>query len=346
MTYEHILDVARRHAPTPPPFHRVWETRASRLVDGPPRAASGVARRIVLGTAAALTLSSIGGYALEAWSSAPGGVAVTAIGVMLLMTLGMAGPLVVALLTRRRRSVVSQVLVRAAGWSMMEFFVVLTFLSGPGVAEMSAPMCLGIAVFFAVALLLLRDTGLDALDSEFQPRAYRGRLLGTLVLAFADAQTLVMITALQLSLNFPTAMIVLPGVAALVMIAATWGLARLRVWGLVLNVGANLVVAALAVAGYMTTAVPFVVALAATAVVQVLLVLPLVRVVLGGHGEPSSSGRSRFRWAAIALVVPMLIAAGATALVQTKGHAITSWSCPTLSPPQKGACPPDDWQGR
>ena len=71
-------------------------------------------------------------------------------------------------------------------------------------------------------------------------------------------------------------------VSAAVMMVAIHGLYRLRLWGLALNIVANIVIAIIALTGVLDLPNVLAYALAATALVQLLIPVPLVRTMLRG----------------------------------------------------------------
>ena len=140
----------------------------------------------------------------------------------------------------------------------------------------------GMVAALGTALLALGRTGLDDARSPFSPAKHKGPLTLMLVLALADTVSLYFWGALQLEsifdghhggidggypLAFP---------CALLMTAALVGLYRLRVWGMVLNVVGNVVVAGLGISGLIGLPEILVVPLVATAVVQLVLPIPLM----------------------------------------------------------------------
>ncbi|MCA9709974.1 MAG: hypothetical protein KDK70_29315, partial [Myxococcales bacterium] len=103
----------------------------------------------------------------------------------------------------------------------------------------------------------------------------------------------------------PSALVLLA--CAALMIVALVGLYRLRVWGLVLNIAANLLIAGLAIADVLD--VPGVVqaALCTTAVVQLVLPVPLLIAMARGRApEPRTTPHPGWAFAMPALVLGML----------------------------------------
>jgi len=203
-----------------------------------------------------------------------------------------------ALLLVRRDGVGPQILARAIGWSNL---VVGTLIASNFMAHVDRLVGAGIAIACAVALLALGSRGLDepAPDDRFQPVRFRGLLLLALIMAFADAQTLVFSAVMQLRVGMQgwnlmgTIDYAGPAtLAAAVMILAVWGLYRLRTWALLLNLLANFAIAYLAMAGTLNVAGPVAVALATTAAIQAFLPVPILAMALGERraGQPLLRG--------------------------------------------------------
>src|SRR5690606_1248901 len=125
--------------------------------------------------------------------------------------------------------------------------------------------------------------GRAGLDEEvpagrFHPVAFRGSLILALVMALADTQSLLLFGILSLSTDASVLMLV----CAAVMTIAVLGLYRLAVWGLALNLVANLVIAGLGLHGALALPEAIVGALVTTAVLQLLLPVPLLGALVRG----------------------------------------------------------------
>ncbi len=191
--------------------------------------------------------------------------------------------LLLAMAWLRRQDLAKQMMVRALGWSTL---VIGTIISAFGLTEycMVGPF---IALGSGAALLLMGNRGLGVTSRSFQPIAYRNHLQLALVMATADAGTLLFGAAMQvgifvqkgtieyLYLGIPTLL------CGLIMAIAVWGIYRLRTWALVLNILANLGIAYVALSGYLGLTIPVAAALAATATMQLILPVPILAVALG-----------------------------------------------------------------
>ena len=128
---------------------------------------------------------------------------------------------------------------------------------------------------------------------------FRGQLLLALIMAFADAQTLVFSAVMQLRVGMQgwtlagTVAYAGPAtLAAAVMVLTVWGLYHLRTWALILNLLANFAIAYLALSGTLNVAGPVAMALAATAAIQAFLPVPILAMALGERraGQPILRG--------------------------------------------------------
>jgi hypothetical protein len=215
-----------------------------------------------------------------------------------------------------RSSFGAQMLSRAIAGSNL---VVGALIAGTtsGVAAFGGAL---VACACGIALLRLRDSGLDGsgegAEHPFQPVAYRGFLVLALVMAFADAQTLLFSSCVQVGNEWSQGIEVIGRgdwqitlLAGGLMAVNVWGLYRLRVWALVLNIVANVAIAHLALVGELGVSIAVAGALATTAAVQLLLPVPVLATVMGDR----NAGRWMVgpRLVTGALVLLTLVGAGA-----------------------------------
>jgi hypothetical protein len=297
MSLEHALQQLRNTRVEPPSFVDVVQRRAWKAERALPKRRLSVA---LIATVAAivgyliLTIRPLVDFAyrnaggLEEWWRVS------------VATLVPAALLVWGYRCARRDGVGPQMLSRAIWWSNL---VVGMLIAGNFLARVDQLVGAGIAVACAVPLLSLGSRGLDAAPGDpFQPVRFRGHLLLALVMAFADAQTLLFSAVMQLRLGVlgwnlhgtivyagPTAL------AALVMALTVWGLYRLRTWALFLNLVANFAIAYLAIDGVLNLAPPVALALFATAACQAMLPVPILAIALGDRkaGQPWLVGISQ-----------------------------------------------------
>lgn len=154
---------------------------------------------------------------------------------------------------------------------------------------MDSAVGLFLAIFAgsAAALLAAGRSGLSQVSGVFAPKMARATLMTSIVLALADTQALLFYGLLSTeSAQYGAAAKF--GVAGAAMLVSLFGLYRLKIWGLAATATANVVIAALAITGVLQLPNVLAGALVATAVVQLLLPIPLMRKVLAGVREPAS----------------------------------------------------------
>lgn len=218
--------------------------------------------------------------------------------------------LLCAALAIHARALGAQLLCRATWWGGLVLGVLVSLagaLDEQPAARILASLC-------GLALLAASDLGLAREDTggAFDPRAYRGTILIALVLALADIQTLSLFGAIaaEIEIGAPWR----PIACAAVMIVGLVGLVRLKTWGLVVNVAANVMIAALAVSGALELAEPVVVALTSTAVAQLVLPLPMIAGLVRG-ARPTAAHPRAARVATTMIVVAGVVVSASSALL-------------------------------
>jgi hypothetical protein len=217
-----------------------------------------------------------------------------------------------------RPTFAAQVLVRAIAVSNLVVALLLALSVGGMIGALSQVV---IAFGCFRVLRLLGDRGLDTSDpeSEFRPIAFRGFLILALIMAFADAQTLMFSALTQGSYLFtddrtwliasraaPTLL------AAVVMAINVWGLMRLRTWAMLLNIVANLVIARLALTGALGVNIYVAASLSLTAAVQLMLPVPILATWWGDSGAGGRGWRFGFaalRFSVVAALIATFLAA-------------------------------------
>lgn len=222
------------------------------------------------------------------------------------------GLLVVAAALVWRRGLPSDLLARAVLWSNLLLGFLLA-ISGNWTERAHGGV---IALATGAALLILGRAGLEQPSAAFRPAAFRGSLVLALVMALADTQSLALFGGLHLEHGRVTAATPLL-VCAGVMVIATLGLYRLQVWGLVLNIVANVAIAGLALCGALEVPWLLAASLATTAVIQLALPVPLV-VALTGRGPATPAPGSRLAAALMTGVIVVLMAIAAVGMVTTR----------------------------
>lgn len=206
----------------------------------------------------------------------------------------------------------SQLLARAALWSNLLLGSLMSISASSGEQRMGGILALATGV----ALLALGRAGLARPSPAFTPAAFRGTLILALVMALADTQSLALFGGLRLGRSLAAAAPLLA--CAALMVVAIVGLYRLRVWGLVVNIAANLLIAGLALAGALEVPRLLAWALATTALVQLALPLPLIVAILRGR-PPAATAASPLRAALIPVVVVALMSLAALGLMTPGG---------------------------
>lgn len=193
----------------------------------------------------------------------------------------------------------AQLSARAIWWSYLMLAVV--WASGPPASLPAAGSLLAVGCGFG--LLAAGRQGLMRTNAPtaFDPLAFRGTVLVSMILAFADGQLLALLgityAEADASGGHPTALL---GCAAMLFVGV-WGLSRLRVWAVGLNVLANVLVVGLVamVVARDTLLLPL---LGASALVQ--LVLPVRMLLAFWRGvEPRDRGTE------LPVIVPSVLVA-------------------------------------
>jgi hypothetical protein len=189
------------------------------------------------------------------------------------------GLLVAAAALSHHRALASQLLARAVLWSNLILGSIIAIV-GSG---RERPIAWVLAATTAAALALLGRRGLDN-QGRFVPVAFRRTLLALLVMALADAQTLIFFGALHAEFSelrvLPRTLPLLA--LAVALLAGVWGVFRLRVWGLLLHAAACAALAAATLGDAIAVPRELALALAATAAAQLVLAAPLALAVLRG----------------------------------------------------------------
>jgi hypothetical protein len=179
------------------------------------------------------------------------------------------------------RQLASQLFARAVLWSNLILGGLITVLG----SDRERTVALVLLGATAGALLLLGRRGLDEkTPGAFAPVAFRRTLLALMVMALADAQTLLLFATLSFEDSFVHASraatyLALGGGLVLGIV----GLYRLRVWGLLLHAASCGALIALALLGALQLPVELGWALAATAIAQLVISAPLAFALVRGR---------------------------------------------------------------
>ncbi|WP_152629614.1 hypothetical protein [Haliangium ochraceum] len=193
----------------------------------------------------------------------------------------------------------SQILVRGTWWSNL-ILGMLIATTGGGDHGFGLLLALGCGS----ALLFLGRAGLgnDVTAARFTPAAFRGSLIVAMVMALADTESLLLFGTIEATQTHGGW---LPLFCAGVMMLAIYGLSRLAVWGLALNLVSNIGIAILGCTGMLHLPEPVIAALVTTAVLQALLPVPLVLGIL--RRKPLLQRRARNYWPLMAAVIVVMM---------------------------------------
>lgn len=296
MSYDEALEQMREQSVEPPRFTDVEKRRrwsADRQLPRPRALAAVTSTVVAIAGFAFLTLRPV----FETSEVIESAAAMWRASLATLLPMGL---LVWSLQLIRKDDIGSQMLMRAVLWSSV---VVGALVAANFMLEVERVVGAGIAVACASALLALGSRGLDepAPGDVFAPDRFRGKLLLALVMASADALTLLFSGAMQLRVGMegwnlvdtidyagPTM------IATAVMALAVWGLYRLRTWALFLNLAANIAIAFYALEGSLNLSGSVAIALTATAGVQMFLPVPILALAAGDKkaGKPLLRGHA------------------------------------------------------
>jgi hypothetical protein len=217
-----------------------------------------------------------------------------------------------------RRHVGGQLLARAVWWSNL-ILGTLIAISGSsserGIAAVLA-LCTGAALIAAGRADLDEATP----SGTFLPTVFRGTLICMLVMAMADAQSLLLFGALQLTERHPfvvsLARQALPiGVAALLFVSVI-GLYRLRLWGLLLDLVASLALALLALTSTLDLPSPLLVAYIVTAAAQWLVAAPLMIALIRRRAPTPRPSLQKLSFGLTTLLIAGMIAISITCAIR------------------------------
>lgn len=203
--------------------------------------------------------------------------------------------------------VAAQMYVRACCWS----FLVLGTVGMLGVSGLFPVLFPVASISFGVARLVLGDQGLEPerYAGTFAPAGHRVAMTWALVLASSDALTLIAVSQSHDYRYWVT------DACAAAMVVALVGLFRLRAWGVWLNLGLNVLVASLALTGHLDGVFePATYVLAATALAQLVLAVPLARSMIRGRVEEHPRWEYVAGWIGRLVVLSLILISAAVAL--------------------------------
>ena len=204
------------------------------------------------------------------------------------------------------RSSGSQILVRAILWSNLLLAAMVGWIASGHDQRVAA--LLGASTGFA--LLTLGRQGLDREGGAFVPVAFRATLLALLVMALADAQSLLFWGSVLVSDDSP---VQLTGAFALVCAGAftvgVAGLYRLRTWGLLVNSLAAITLIGVVMLGAFRDLRAFQILFGGSALLQLGLAVPLYRALVRGARKAPSISPAGVWIGSVAVELLMLAAA-------------------------------------
>jgi hypothetical protein len=197
-----------------------------------------------------------------------------------------AASLLASLPLSRRGGLGGQVIARAIWWqaALMGSLASVLIASNSGGGGKTSVLLgfAGMALGGIGALVSAGRAGLQQHSARFSPVAFRGGLMLSMVLALADTQALLLYGALSLEEHGTRALIHSGAFfsSAGVMMLAMWGLWNMRMWGMLLNIVANVIIAGLAISGVFDLPGVLTGGLVATAVAQLVIPVPMIRAML------------------------------------------------------------------
>lgn len=234
--------------------------------------------------------------------------------------------MLLAMVWLRYRDLAKQMMVRALVWSVLVIGLLIAVF---GVKDFALTGSF-IAIPAGLALLAMGGRGLGVTSRSFRPTAFRSHLTIALVMAMADAQTLVFSAVLkfggllqqatgghQVSWGAGIASVVPVLLCGGIMAIAVFGIYRLATWALLLNLVANIGIAYVAMSGAIGLTLPVASALATTALVQLMLPVPILAAALG---DKLRDRRPWGRWgqpAAVAVIAAMMVLSTFAPLIPT-----------------------------
>lgn len=184
--------------------------------------------------------------------------------------------LVIGLVSGMLKPFLAQLIARATWWQAGFLAILIVGNQIFGVGGPARELFLGLTLLAGVSLALASAgrIGLTQSTKNFAPVAFRAGLVVSLVMALADAEALFIYGAHALDRGYGEAWPFF--VSGGVMSVAIWGLYRLKIWAVGLNIIANITIAAMALCGVLDLPNILAGGLAATAIAQLLIPMPML----------------------------------------------------------------------
>ncbi len=178
----------------------------------------------------------------------------------------------------------AQLLARAIWWANLVLGEFLALTSSSSERTAGSWMVLGCGA----AIIAVDRRGLVAATKRqgYNPVGFRGTLILAMILALADTQSLLLFVLVSLKNGGSGIEPELLTGCAVAMIVAFVGLYRLAWWGIVGNIIANVAVAGLALSGALLLPNGIVAMLVTTAVLQLLVPIPMIVTLIGRRPFP------------------------------------------------------------
>jgi hypothetical protein len=209
-----------------------------------------------------------------------------------------------------RRSVGGQLLARAVWWSNLILGTLIATSGGSSERGLAALL----ALCTGGALIAVGRADLDATtpSGTFLPLAFRGTLICMLVMAMADAQSLLLFGAIEVTEHHhcvPEALSreALPLMLAVPLLVSVIGLYRLRLWGLLLNLAASLSLALASLTEVLDLPRPLRVAYVVTAGAQWIVSLPLLLALIRRRAPAERPSLQKRGYAATVLLIGAMV---------------------------------------
>lgn len=234
-----------------------------------------------------------------------------------------APPAVAAALIWSRR-VGAQILARACWWSILVFGTLTLATISPAGTESGRRQLFAGVLCAGAALLAVGRSGLDATRGRFQPVAFRGTLLLSLLLAMADCGPFGFMSLFALAASHPIRHELFIGLGLFALtLTGVVGLLRLRTWGLLVALVTNVLVGALAWSGFFGSHGPLRVLFMTTAALQLVVPLPMI-VTLVRRRPPPPDRWQNVRVVGATVVIVALAAVSAYAGLAHRTSALLS----------------------
>jgi hypothetical protein len=209
--------------------------------------------------------------------------------------------LIAAALVVHRPTLGPQLLARAIWWSNLGLGAILCFVGGSSERRAGIVLTWGCGL----ALLAISRKGLAEASerADYAPAAFRSSLLLLMVLALADAQTLLVFAMVEASRNVLESAVM--GFAGLVFLAGFVGLYKIRIWGALLNTLTAILLLALIGTTFVKPSHSIGPVILVLATVHTLAAAPMLLSVFAKLRLPSAPATARGLLTSIAVVLVM-----------------------------------------